>query len=78
MNLTQKQKDVRILRHTDAPKQCEELHHVYASGHIMNSEQDREDQIKRETSNHGGDLAVLTYRNSSDSMFGVAYRCELK
>ena len=74
--LTQKEKRVRILRHSDAPATCDELGKVTAPGLSSLTMEGREKDLKRNTSKIGGDTVAITQIDSNYTIYGIAFKCK--
>jgi len=72
---TKEEKSIRILRNSDAPQDCRELGRVHAPGLMSFTEQGRDDDLRKVTYKIGGDTVMITRRDSNNTVFGIAYKC---
>lgn len=72
-SLSKEESSVRILRKSDAPKECKELERVTASG--SESDEEREDDLKKATHKVGGNTVAITKKDENNTIYGIAYKC---
>jgi GTP cyclohydrolase III len=72
--LTTDEASVRVLRNSDAPKDCQEAGRVTASGKGSASDEEREDDLKKETHKLGGNTVVIT-KKDENNIYGIAFKC---
>lgn len=74
--LTESEKSVRILRKSDAPKECKEVGKVSVGPYQTITPEAKDDNLKREASKLGGNV-VTDDGNTANGVaaYGTAFKC---
>lgn len=75
--MTKEMKEVRILSHSDAGKNCKEISNILITTGMIFNQQERINNMKRRTYEEGGDTFVKTseLQGSPGSFYGTVYKC---
>lgn len=73
--LTKEEKNVRVLRKSDASRKCKELSNVHAPGLGSITDEGRIKDLKRVTHKAGGNTVTINRRDENNTTYGTTFNC---